>query len=435
MQLLKPDQIAYWYKYSLQRSGFSEIRVFVREFWKELAKEGNTAFPPGFLALLIEELMSIPAGNKIDGAAPLESEVQLIEGLRNSHGFDRLEGIFILNGADKDLELGKSILRQLIDRLPQFRSSWLVFSGPDMERSFSSASQNSGFDCEKTLDLLYKDFYQQLEIKEFGLSSSDIFEISHPSLFEKPTDRIFYRKMTTAMNGISLWTQSVFTLKEESNWVVARYGEPQVLPIGGYDAISNKGNLSSIIPSELAYIDETMEFDLFDYKYLESQLMYFKRDSGAVFRIRRNVHVKVDLTEFFEHERHLGLLFAWVQNLSEKIVETFVKDLVNIYIHFSGYQPSSLTDACNFFKHFLKEKGLGNRISLVDEKDGISADEIREESQSWLISDRPDDDKKFVRVVFPQSDEFARMEPSSQEKILGNLVNKAVELMVENADS
>jgi len=225
----------------------------------------------------------------------------------------------------------------------------------------------------------------------------------------------------------------VFTIKEESSWVVARYGEPQVLPLGGYDELTNKGTLSSIVTSELAYIDESMAFDLFDYKFVENQLMYFKRDSGAVFRIRRDVRVKIALSEFFEHERHLGLLFAWCFNFAEKLIDTFVKDMVNVFIELDGFQPSSLDDACRFFGHFLHEKGLSERICLGTGK--IRTSETlhhRENAQTWLFSAVAEPGTIFVPLRMPQSDEFAALEPEEQNRILGSLINDSIERMVRH---
>ena len=433
MQLLKPEQIACWYQSSIESSGYKSLYGFARDLWKDLTRKGNKAFPPGFLARLIETLMSISVGEKLELAAPNLKEDEFIKLLKGSEGFDRLEGIFILNGADRDTVIAQNILSQLIERLPVFRSKFLMFSDSDLEKSFSlNVPVYPAFEPEKILSELYTDVINQYHQNKFRLIAADIFEIGHPDLFEKHTDRIFYRKMMKATSGITTWTQSVFTLKEESNYIVAKYGEPQVLPLGGYDAISNKGNLSSLIPSELAYMDSETDFDLFDYKFLENQLMYFKRDSGAVFRIRRNILIRINLTEFFEHERHLGLLFAWCLNLSEKIVETFIKDLIMIHISLEGYEPSSLKEARRFFSHFLEEKGIQNKIALIEGE--FDFESVQDNSQTWVFAENSTQDCRFVKIQFPQTDEFAKLEGHEQERILGHLINKAIESMVEDAD-
>lgn len=436
MKLLRPDQIAHWYKSSINRSGYSELYGFARDFWKDIVRRGNQAFPPGFLARLIEVFMSVPAGEKIVNSKPMAIEETFLNNIRNAEGADRLEGVFIISGADRDTAVAQSIITQIIDRLPAFRHSSILFSDSELEKSFSAEGTNSsGFNVDQALEQIISQALNEFSASEFSFGADDIFEIAHPDLFERPADRFFYRRMTGAMKGLSTWTRSVFTLKEESNWIVAKYGEPQVLPLGGYDEITNKGTLSSLVPSELAYVDETMDFDLFDYKYLENQLMYFKRDSGAVFRIRRDVRIKINLSEFFEHERHLGLLFAWCLNFAEKLIETFVKDMVNVYVELDGFEPSSLNEACGFFGHFLKEKGLSERICLIAGKNKTSESmNLREKAQTWLLAPESDSESIFVPLEFPQSDEFAAMNHEEQNRILGNLINDSIERIVKHAE-
>ena len=312
MRFLHPDQIAYWYKKSLQRSGYKELYAFARDFWKDLVRRGSYAIPPGFVARLMERFMSVPIGEKEPIRPEFPSEDEYLEKIRSAEGADRLEGIFLLTGADRDTAVAQGIFQQIIERLPPFQHDALVFSDSDLEKSFALVQViPGGIDVDGVLEKIYSRALEDFARTEFRFYADDIFEIGHPGLFERPADRLFFRRMTRTMKGISFWTRSVFTLKEESSWVVAKFGEPLVLPLGGYDELSNKGTLSSLVPSELAYIDESMAFDLFDYKLIENQLTYFKRDSGAVFRIRRDVLLKVSLTEFFEHERHLGMLFAW----------------------------------------------------------------------------------------------------------------------------
>lgn len=440
MRFLHPDQIAFWYQSSLKRSGYKEVFSFVRDFWKDLVRRGNYAIPPGFVARLMSRFMSVAVGVRESGHTGFKSEDEYLDKVCNAEGADRLEGIFLLSGADRDTVISQGIFQQIIDRLPPFQHPEIVFSDSDLEKSFTCEhSAAAGFAVDVALDAIYARAQEEFGRIEFRFYADDIFEIGHPGLFNRPADRLFFRRMTRAMKGMTFWTRSVFTLKEESAWVVAKYGEPQTLPLGGYEELTNKGNLSSLVPSELAYIDESMQFDLFDYKYIENQLIYFKRDSGAVFRIRRDVVVKITLSEFFEHERHLGLLFGWFFNFAEKLIEIFVKDMVDVIVLLDGYKPSSLADACEFFRHFLRERGLDKRIKLLTAGSGGSLSEnLRSNAQSWLFAARDDvagNSSNFVKFEFPQTDEFAALNADEQEQELGKHINSALERMVKNADS
>ncbi|MGM0600271.1 MAG: hypothetical protein ACQETH_10700 [Candidatus Rifleibacteriota bacterium] len=434
MILLKPEQIASWYKFSLEYSGYKELYGFARDLWKDLVRRGNRAVPPGFLARFIELYLSVSVGVKNENHSTDPLEDQYLDLIRKAPGADRLEGIFIISGADRDPVLAQPVLVQLIDRLPAFRHKALVFSESDFEKSFEVENPaNAGFNMQEVLQLIYKSSIEEFSQKSFSFDADDIFEIGHPQLFSRAADRLFYRRMVNAMHGLGTWTRSIFTLKEESSWVVTKYGEPQVLPLGGYDELTNKGTISSIVPSELAYMDESMEFDLFDYKFIENQLMYFKRDSGAVFRIRRDIRIKLRLSEFFEHEKHLGLLFAWIFNFAGKLIETLVKDMVNVFIELEGYVPSSLKDACRFFGHFLDEKKLSDRICLrAGDFTTSETMELRPEAQTWLFAEKPENNSIFIELQFPQSDEFAAYENTEQYRILGGLINDSIERMVKH---
>lgn len=437
MRFLHPDQIAFWYKRSLQKSGYQEVFSFVRDFWKDLVRRGNYAIPPGFVARLMSRFMAVSVGERVSGHTGFKSEDEYLNRVCGAEGADRLEGIFLLSGADRDTVVAQGIFQQIIDRLPPFQHPEIVFSDTDLEKSFAQEhSTSAGFDVDQALDAIYARALEEFGRIEFKFYADDIFEIGHPGLFNRAADRLFFRRMTRGMKGMTFWTRSVFTLKEESSWVVAKYGEPQTLPLGGYEELTNKGNLSSLVPSELAYIDESMQFDLFDYKYIENQLIYFKRDSGAVFRIRRDIVVKITLSEFFEHERYLGLLFGWFFTFAEKLIEIFVKDMVEVIIVLDGYKPSSLADACEFFGHFLRERTLDKRIRLLTAGSGGSLSEnLRANAQNWLFAARDEAGGNFVRFEFPQTDEFAALNPDEQEQELGKLINNALERMVKNADS
>lgn len=437
MRFLLPDQIAFWYKKSLQKSGYKELYPFARDFWKDMVRRGYHAMPPGFIARLMEKFMSVAVGEKINAEGESAGENDYLSKIFTAEGADRLEGIFLLSGADRNLKVAPGIFQQIIERLPSFRHEEIVFSDADLDKSFAVVSAASaGFDVDAALEKIYRKALEDFARLDFRFYADDIFEIGHPGLFERPADRFFFRRMTRAMKGMDFWTRSVFTLKEESSWVVTKYGEPQTLPLGGYDELTNKGNISSLVTSELAFIDESMEFDLFDYKYLENQLTYFKRDSGAVFRIRRDIIIKVTLSEFFENERHLGLLFAWCFNFAEKLIEIFVKDMVEVIIVLDGFKPSSLEDAGGFFRHFLREKGLNSRIRLVTGEDSQNLKALlRDSAQTWLFAARDAEIGSFVNTVFPQTDEFAGISPDDQERRLGKLINDAIERMVKNADS
>jgi hypothetical protein len=433
MNLLTPQQIKAWYNASLSHSGFQNLQPSFCQIWSRLATHGKPSLPPGFLAGLIEGLTHRDAGDKTGNAAdPLEA--RLFECIRAIPGFEYLEGMFILGGPSQTDEFLSEVLFQFLDRLPGFFVP-IHFVPQDVVTAFQPATlADTGFSARPILEEIYREVLGNLQRSRLELSQTDLFEITRPGLFRKPADRTFYRSMMQAVRGIRRWITGVFTLKEETPTIVTQFGEPQVLPLGGYDALTNRGDISSLVPSELAYIDDHLDFDLFDYKYSTNQLMYFKREEGAVFRIRRNIFVQLNLTSLLEHERFLGLFFGWCLLLSEKILATFVKDIVNLSFCFHGFKPSSLDEAGDFFRHFLEERALAERITFAYAATAPETPAVADKTQAWLLSRVAVKGYKHITLVFPQDEEFAHLPEGEQERFLGELATQTVFRMVNHAD-
>ncbi len=433
MNFLNPAQIREWYGRSLQRSGLEELDTQPVHCWKRVVLQGRRALPPGFLANLLERLSHKSVGRRSRvPKSPVEEE--LLDKICIGTGFEHLEGVFILAGTKADPAFFSGVVEQIVDRIPGFHHEAVNFSDSDLDRSLQiGLAPDPAFNADEVLDSVYRDTLEALQREPFRLQSTDLFEIAHPDLFPKPANRTFYRVMMSFVAGITTWASGVFTLREEAPMVVSRFGEPQMLPLGGYDALTNKGDISSLVPSELAYIDESMEVDMFDYKVLENQLMYFKREQGAVFRIRRLLFVRLDLTMFMEHEKHLGMLFAWCLVLSEKLIETFCKDIIRIRFQFLGFKPSTLVDACEFFRLLLHEKGNGERVTVESHFDKTPLPEASVRDQCWVLGRSALPDMKFIPLAFPQTDEFAAQSTTEQGMTLGQLISSTIERMVGDA--
>lgn len=433
MDFLNPSQVRSWYETSINVSGFSRLNPLVLRIWKKAVMRGRQALPPGFTARMFENLTRRPAGERKRGRT-FDREDAILDAICRKSGFEDLEGLFILRGNTLSSEFTESVMLQLLDVLPGFILNSIRFSSQDLESAFApDTPADPRLPVSGLLLQIYGELENMFADSPFRLSNGSIFEITHPDLFSSPADRTFYRYMTETMEGISRWSKGTFTLREDAASLVESCGEPQVLMLGGYDSLSNKGEFSSLLTSELAYIDEAMEVDLFDYKYLEKQLMFFKREEGAVFRIKRNVTVIFELTPFVEHERHLGMCFGFSLALAEKILEAFFKDRVNIEFVFTGYKPSGMPKACEFFRHFLREKTLAEKVSVRLDHGDVA--EPKHRTQCWLLGKRSMYPLKFVKLEFPQTDEFAALKSTDQERLMGNLILETIETMVKNAYS
>ncbi|NVJ01130.1 hypothetical protein HV824_23860, partial [Myxococcus sp. AM009] len=58
-------------------------------------------------------------------------------------------------------------------------------------------------------------------------------------------------------------------------------------PQGGFSSVSNVGSLENLVTSELVYMEDEPDLDLFDVRYVEGELLYYTRDESISVRRRR----------------------------------------------------------------------------------------------------------------------------------------------------
>ncbi|MFP2927326.1 hypothetical protein ACLESO_19440 [Pyxidicoccus sp. 3LG] len=58
-------------------------------------------------------------------------------------------------------------------------------------------------------------------------------------------------------------------------------------PQGGFASVSNVGSLENLVTSELVYMEDEPDLDLFDVRYVEGELLYYTRDESVAVRRRR----------------------------------------------------------------------------------------------------------------------------------------------------
>jgi len=61
------------------------------------------------------------------------------------------------------------------------------------------------------------------------------------------------------------------------------------LPLGGYSELTNAGSFESIVPTEMAYL--SLAEDYFTYKFANSQLLYYARDTESEIRVLKKTLV------------------------------------------------------------------------------------------------------------------------------------------------
>jgi hypothetical protein len=142
-------------------------------------------------------------------------------------------------------------------------------------------------------------------------------------------------------------------------------------PVGGISEISNRGSLENLLKSELMFVDESEEMDLFQIRFVKNEMLYFKRDSNQIEeyerRIRVYLHCQDTYPSYLTQDVYPFFLFAvlsfWVEQCSEM--------LPSVRCHFIlTYEAKSARDK-EYIKIFkaLCEPYAASRILSYAKKD------------------------------------------------------------------
>lgn len=432
MNFLSSEEIRDLYNASIDFSGYKTLNKQTIDLWIKFLLLGFNDLPVGFLARLSDKLTHIISGQE-NSNPKNENENNLIDFISKDQGFKQIEGEFIISGKNINNEKLFLTIEKIIDKIGTFSKQNLKFTEKDLMDSFALEKEpnDNNFNLKSNLEKIINDSYNKvLEITEL-INEEDLFEIRNPKLFlSDPRAINLYRVMNKTLKEINFFLIGEVSLKQEDDYILAKYGEEQVLPVGGYDSLINKGDISSLLSSELAYIDPTEKIDYFDYKYMQQELLYYKREEGSIFRIRRSILIDIETDYSIEHEKNLAVLFAFCLSLVEKLINVFNKDIVKISLSFSGDLATSMTYALNFFKFFIKRQKYEQNVFILNKNDKYKAFEDTS-YQSWLIAKEPIKEIKFVKLDLPTFDLINTLEEKNRGRFLADIINDIIEISVE----
>lgn len=109
--------------------------------------------------------------------------------------------------------------------------------------------------------------------------------------------------------------------------VSTRILDENTYPVGGFASLATRGSIESLLHSQLAYMEEGQQPDLFDIKFLRDELLYYARDENQFRRRRRTfvfvLYPELDQTRFkdrtLDYQRGvllLALLYVIVRKLT-----------------------------------------------------------------------------------------------------------------------
>ncbi|HEY9841439.1 MAG TPA: hypothetical protein V6D23_13345 [Candidatus Obscuribacterales bacterium] len=419
MRFLKPPELKAWLETCTQSFGYRSLEPEVMALYTQLVGLGQTALPAGLLARWLERLLSRVTGEHLPGR---QSDSLLLDQLTQGDGFSYLSGQYGLRPPpEAELEqLVSLVFGQLPLRHPQLHFA------PRELAELDQVESDPDFAATSLLQEVVASLTAHLLAQPLRLDSEDLFEIRHPLLFESPGARNLYRRLRACATEIAGWCDTHLQLEQDGPEVVKRYGQPEVLPIGGYDELTTRGDLSALLPSELALIDTNEPLDYFDFKFLHHELLYFQREEGQVFRIRRQLHIVLPLGHGLELERHLVPFLAFVLVLIQSLRAVFAKDRLQLEIWLPASRlPSSLQQGLDFLGHLLSELELAGQVSLHPGRDFRlqQAEPLR--AQLWLLGPEGIEQPELNQVIlsYPALDALQALSEPERLRLLGELVN------------
>jgi len=197
---------------------------------------------------------------------------------------------------------------------------------------------------------------------ERTFSDADLFELRHFDVFSTEGRRLAgrqYQQIASSLPPFDLSRISIQTELPESETELSDAG---YYPAGGLAELTNRGSLESLVSSELIYMDSLQErqaarqaarqayppADLFFLRYLESELLYYKRDEGRLMRRQRTVHlILLDSPDLHgklpHHPCQLPILLSgFLLRLCQDLLAIFLSESLNLHLYFpEGTSPQT----------------------------------------------------------------------------------------------
>lgn len=124
------------------------------------------------------------------------------------------------------------------------------------------------------------------------LGEADVFTLEHLAVLESLAQRIALDDVLTArallLEGVPRRLRHKVRPRGQTQ---ARTEEEDTYPVGGFSSLSTVGSLENLVTSELVYLEDTGDIDLFDVRFAQGELLYYTRDEATLLRAHRHVAV------------------------------------------------------------------------------------------------------------------------------------------------
>lgn len=161
------------------------------------------------------------------------------------------------------------------------------------------------------------------------LGEGDVFTLEHLAVLESLAQRIALSDVIAArallMEGIP---KRMRRKVRQRGTTSSAAEEEDTYPIGGFSSLSTNGSFENLVTSELVYLEEGDDVDMFDIRFAQGELLYYTRDEAQLLRTHRLLTVLFDagLGEARSkdpgvHVQRIVLVFALLHALIVRVVD------------------------------------------------------------------------------------------------------------------
>lgn len=162
--------------------------------------------------------------------------------------------------------------------------------------------------------------------------------------------------------------------------------EDSAFPVGGFSSISTTGSLENLVTSELIYMEQgladELRPDLFDVRFVESELLYYSRDESVAVRRRRTLVLVFDASlvrarvlDAREAYQRLTWALGSITALVRKLSEWLNTEALRFELIFVGTRTgeSPLEEERNVVSLLLREYRERGQLELLEAMSPVEA--------------------------------------------------------------
>jgi hypothetical protein len=122
------------------------------------------------------------------------------------------------------------------------------------------------------------------------LDDADVFAIEHLAVLGSATQRLAIAQVLDAAAELGrAMPRSRKPKRATRGLSPTRLEDESAYPAGGFAALTTSGSLENLVSSEVVYMEDGPEMDLFDVRYVEGELLFYTRDEAVHVRPRRAI--------------------------------------------------------------------------------------------------------------------------------------------------